>query len=291
MAKKSARQTYEYFRNKLLKEAKREGLTTQEEKLLKIIEVDPNKLDKKEISKRATKIKAEFKRIRQTKLYKSERRLRNQLYRVVNKYNKEEIEREARRRLRNLPPAPDQLRSAYFKNLTFKILKEKGITRNINGKIVKYEGFEAVKKQITALADASNSEKKKQLYIRTYINNLIENGIPEDYTYTDAEGNEIVRYPIVEMERYLQSLAPKVLTFALDMGHIPSIQYYYVITESDIEAFIQKIDYWTSDEANTRLQESYKITDEQTQKMVKIIRKERELMEKVNLPKRPNKNY
>ena len=63
---KNAKATYEYYRNRLLKEAKREGLTAQEEKLLKIVEEKPKNLSDKEISKKASKVKAEFKRIRKT---------------------------------------------------------------------------------------------------------------------------------------------------------------------------------------------------------------------------------
>ena len=93
------------------------------------------------------------------------------------------------------------------------------------------------------------------------------------------------------MEEYLQSLSPKMITFALDMGHIQSIQFYYIITDADIEAFAKKIDYWTSEEANQKLKESFELTDEQTQKMVKIIKKERELKSLANIGQRPKKNF
>ena len=157
-----------------------------------------------------------------------------------------------------------------------------GITRHINNKVIRYKGFEAVKTQIKSLAEASDSEKKKQRYIQIYIENLIDNGIPTDYN-----GRNLVK----EMEEYLQSLSPKMITFALDMGHIQSIQFYYIITDSDIEAFAKKIDYWTSEEANLKLKESFELTDKQTQEMVKVIKKERELKSLANIGQRPKKNF
>ena len=288
---KDAKRQYEYFRKRLLKEAERGGLTSQEAKLVKLIESPTTELQDKEIGKRASKVKAEFKRIRQTKKYKEERRVRNQLYRLVGKYQKEELEREARRRLNKLPPADDQLRGAFFKNLTYEKLMKEGITRKIDNKIVRYKGFEAVKTQIKSLVESTDSERKKQAYINTYIDNLLENGIPESYDTTDANGNPITRYPIKEMRAYLESLSPKMITFALDMGHIHSIQYYYIITDSDIEAFIQKIDYWTSPEANQKLSENFNRVNAETQKMMRVIKKEKELQMRANLGARPHKNY
>lgn len=277
---KNARQQYEYYKKKLIKEAQREGLTSQEEKLYKIVSSEPE--NEREISKRVSKIKAEFKRIRKTKKYKEERRLRNQFYKLVGKYEKEELEREARRRLNNLPPAEDQLRGAFFKNLTYKKLMEEGITRHIDNKVIRYKGFEAVKTQIKSLAEASDSEKKKQKYIQIYIENLIENGIPTNYN-----GRNLVK----EMEEYLQSLSPRLITYALDTGHIQSIQYYYIITETDIEAFARKIDYWTSPEADQKLKEYFKITEGKVSAMSKLIKKERELKSLQAIGQRPKKNY
>lgn len=272
---KNAKQQYEYYRKKLLKEAQRGGLTSQEYKLLKLVDRDTTQLTDKEIGKQASKVKAEFKRVRKTQKYKAERRLRNQFYKVKDKYDKEELERMARRRLRNLPPADDQLRGAFFKNLTYEKLVKEGITRHIDNKVVKFTGFEAVKTQIKSLLEASDPERKKQAYIKIYIDNLIENGIPQELAK--------------KMEDYLQSLSPKMITFALDMGAIESIQMYYVITEADIDAFAEKVELYTSGERQAMLEAQYKSVDEQTQKMVKVIRKERELQSLANIGKRPNK--
>lgn len=274
---KNAKQQYEYYRKKLLKEAQRGGLTSQEYKLLKLVDRDATQLTDKEIGKQTSKIKAEFKRVRKTQKYKAERRLRNQFYKVKDKYEKEELERMARRRLRNLPPADDQLRGAFFKNLTYEKIVKEGITRHINNKVVRFTGFEAVKTQIKSLIEASDPERKKQAYIKIYIDNLLENGIPQELAK--------------KMEDYLQSLSPKTITFALDLGYIQSIQMYYVMTEEDIKDFADKVDYWTSEERNRELEYHQTLIDEQTQKMVRVIRKERELIALADKPKKTNRNF
>ena len=238
---------------------------------------EATQLTDKEIRKQASKVKAEFKRVRKTQKYKAERRLRNQFYKVKDKYEKEELERMARRRLRNLPPADDQLRGAFFKNLTYEKIVKEGITRHINNKVVRFTGFEAVKTQIKSLIEASDPERKKQAYIKIYIDNLLQNGIPQDLAK--------------KMEDYLQSLSPKTITFALDLGYIQSIQMYYVMTEEDIKDFADKVDYWTSEERNRELEYHQTLIDEQTQKMVRVIRKERELITLADRPKKTNKNF
>ena len=289
---KNAKQQYEYYRKKLLKEAQRGGLTSQEYKLLKLVDRDATQLTDKEISKQTSKVKAEFKRVRKTKKYKAERRLRNQFYRLKGRYEKEELERMARRRLRNLPPAEDQLRGAYFKNLSYEKLIKEGITRHIDNKVVRFTGFEAVKTQIKSLEEASDPERKKQAYIKIYIDNLKANGIPEAYETIDANGEPITRNLIQELEDYLQSLPPKTITFALDLGYIQSIQMYYVMSQKEIEEFADKVDYWTSDKRRAELEYHQTLIDEQTQKMVRVIRKERELIELAEkTPKKVNKNF
>lgn len=262
------KQQYEYYRKRLLKEAERGGLTSQEEKLLKIVELDPNSLNDKALREKTRKVKAEFKRVRKTKKYKKERKLRNQLYKVINRYQKEELEREARLRLQNLPPEPDQLRGAFFKNLTYNKLMQEGITRHLDGKVVRFQGKEAVQKQIKSLLEASDPERKKQRYIELYIENLEINGVPDEIQE--------------KFRTYLESLEPRVITYALDMGYIESIQFYYIITEDDIEAIEKKLDYYISDEGQRRLKAQYELTEAQTKEMVKVIKKERKLKAKVN---------
>lgn len=280
MAKTQAQKTYEYYRRKLIKEAERGGLTAQEEKLLKIVDVAPQELSVKEESKRASKVKAEYKRIRSTKKYKAERKLRNQFYKELKKYEDYELLREARRRLQNLPPSPDQLQSAYFKNLSYKKIKEEGLTRRVDNKVVRFKGAEAVKLQIESLKQGSDPELKKRRFIETYREQLDLNGVPDEYIteeYDEETGEyiEIVRRPVDEMIAYLESLEPKKISFLLDTGQLHDITFYYVWDDSDTEAFIKRLDYLTGNEA--RIEAQYQQAYQNEFKMAKIIKRERQL--------------
>ena len=286
--KSKAQKTYEYLRAKLLREAKRGGLTAQEEKLFKIVDAKPSKLNFKELRKRANKLKSEFKRIRKTKKYKAERKLRNEFYKELKEYEDYEIRREARRRLQNLPPDADQLQSAYFKITTYKRLLEEGLTRRIDNKIVRIKGIEAVKTQIASLRQANNPEYKKQAFINTYIEQLQLNGVPDEII-TNENGVEITRRPIEEMAEYLQSLDPRKITFLLDTGLLNDISFYYLWTDSDTEALLARLDYLKSDadKIEARYQEEF----ENEFQMVKLIKKEKRLRAKKEALKKINKNY
>lgn len=284
--KSKAQKTYEYLRAKLLREAKRGGLTAQEEKLFKIVDIKPSKLDFQELRKRANKVKAEFKRIRKTKKYKAERKLRNEFYKELKEYEDYELRREARRRLQNLPPDADQLQSAYFKITIYKRLLEEGLTRRVNNKIVRIKGVEAVKIQIASLKQANNPDYKKQAFINTYIEQLQLNGVPDEYT-SNVNGEEITRQPIKEIAEYLQSLDPKKITFLLDTGQLNDIRFYYLWTDSDTEAFINRLDYLINNK--TKIQEQYETAYANEGEIIKIIKRERKLKDKTI--KQIHKNY
>ena len=145
---------------------------------------------------------------------------------------------------------------------------QEGITRHLNGKVIRFQGKEAVQKQIKSLLEASDPERKKQRYIELYIENLDINGVPEEIQE--------------KFRTYLESLEPRVITYALDMGYIESIQFYYIITEDDINAIEKKLDYYLSDEGQRRLKAQYELTEAQTKEMVKVIKKERKLKAKIN---------
>lgn len=287
---KDSAKTYLYYQRKLLKEAKRGGLTSQEEKLIKIVEEDISNLSTKEIGKKASKIKSEFKRVRKTKKYKSERQFRNKFYKELKKFENEELRREAKRRLMKLPPAPDQLRQTFYKTLTYKELMSRGITRQEDGKVVRYKGLEAVKKQTLSLMMSSDSERKKAMYIETYIQNMRDSGVPEVVVVGNKE-----RYPIKEMEDYLKTLSPRVITYALDMGFIKSIQIYYIWEDSDTDELLKLLDYYTSSEGKSRLEANYNASEEETNEMVKLLRQERKIQARLESKRlkeiRINKNY
>lgn len=271
--KSKAQKTYEYYMRKLQKEAKRGGLTTQEEKLLKLVDKKPSEMSKQELGKKASKLKAEFKRVRTTKKYKAERKLRNEFYKELGKYRDYELRREARERLLNLPPRADQLQDAYFKVVRLDKLMREGITRRVDNKLVKYRGVEAVKKQIESLQMANNPERKKRLFINTYIEQLLVNGLPTNYDFYGE-----IRHPIDEMRTFLESCSPQQITFLLDTGYLPDIAFYYTWTDDDTETFIKRLDLLNGDRWKWEAEFDYVKQNEDA--MVKILKKEKRLKQK-----------
>ena len=203
---KDARKQYEYLRNKLMKEFKRGGLTTQEEKIFKIVEAKPSSLSDVEIKANVVKAKAKFKQVRTTNKYKVERSLRNKFYKALGKLYEEELSREARRRILNLPPSPDQLRASYFQIMQYqKILKE-GITRRQGGRVVRFKGLEGIKVQIKSFEFATDSYRKKNQFINTYIENMQNMGVPASYETIDPKtGKPITVNLIQEINNLLES--------------------------------------------------------------------------------------
>lgn len=299
MATKSkAQTTYEYYRKRLLKEAERGGLTTQEARLIKIVEKAPNELNKSQIQQKAYKLKAEFKRIRKTKKYKAERKIRNIFYKELGKFQKEELRREARARLMNLPPRADQMQSAYFKQVKLNKLMQEGITRRIDNKIVRYKGVEAVEKQIESLRRANNPEYKKKQFIETYITNLEINGVPEEYVskniivkneITGEPENKVFR-PIEEMRAFLESCDPKEITYLLDKGYIRSIEIYYVWDDNDTEHFVRMLDLLQGSN-RWKWERDFKQAYAEEEAMAKIIKKEKKLKEKTESTIKVHNNF
>lgn len=271
--KSKAQKTYEYYMRKLQKEAKRGGLTTQEQKLLKLVDKKPSEMSRQELGKRASKLKAEFKRVRSTKKYKAERKLRNEFYKELGKYRDYELRREARERLLNLPPRADQLQDAYFRVVRLDKLMREGITRRVDNKLVRYSGVEAVKKQIESLQMANNPERKKRLFINTYIEQLQINGLPTKY---DFYGD--IRHPIDEMHAFLETCSPQQITFLLDKGYLPDIAFYYTWTDDDTETFIKRLDLLNGDRWKWEAEFDYVKQNEDA--MVKILKKEKRLKQK-----------
>ena len=285
---KDARKEYTYIHNKLLKEAKRGGLTSQEEKIFKLVEQAPSGMKDADILLNTKKAKAEFKRIRQTKKYKVERKYRNTFYKVLNRFKESELRREARRRLMDLPPAPDQLRASYFDIMQYQKIIKEGITRRQGGRVVRIKGLEGVKVQIKSLMYASDSERKKKLYIDTYIENMQNMGIPEEYTTISSKtGKPITVNLIKEMRSYLEKLSPNMITYLLDSGKLYDIKFYYVLDESDIEDLFNMLEFLDSNMET--IEAEYNETISKENDMMRLLRQERRYKKKANI--KINKNY
>ena len=97
------------------------------------------------------------------------------------------------------------------------------------------------------------------------------------------------------MENYLKSLSPRVITYALDMGFIKSIQIYYIWEDSDTDELLKLLDYYTSSEGKSRLEANYNASEDETNEMVKLLRQERKIQARLESKRlkeiRINKNY
>lgn len=285
---KDARKQYEYLRNKLMKEFKRGGLTTQEEKIFKIVEAKPSALSDVEIKANVVKAKAKFKQARATKKYKVERSLRNKFYKALGKLYEEELSREARRRILNLPPSPDQLRASYFQIMQYqKILKE-GITRRQGGRVVRFKGLEGIKVQIKSFEFATDSYRKKNQFINTYIENMQNMGVPSSYETIDPKtGKPITVNLIQEINNLLESFEPNQITYLLDTGKLYDIKFYYVLDESDLDDLYQMIQFLTDN--REAILNDYNATIENENQMKALIRQERRYKKRTEV--KINKNY
>ena len=287
MKNKDAKSEYMKLRAKLVKEANRGGLTTQEEKIYKIVEAPQSKMTENDIRLSLTKAKAEYKRIRTTKKYKIERKYRNEFYRVLKAFETSELKREARRRLMNLPPSPDQLRASYFDVMQYQKLIKEGITRRQGGRVVRFKGLQAVKVQITSLKYATDSYRKKAQFIDTYIENMQNMGIPEEWETINKKGKLVVVNIMEEMRAFLESLEPNVITYLLDTGSLYDIKFYYVLDESNIGEMYKMLEYNRDnlDDIMVAYNESIKRENE----MMTLIRQERRYKKRYEV--KINKNY
>lgn len=284
-----ARKQYEYLRNKLMKEFKRGGLTTQEEKIFKLVEAKPSTLTNEELTSNVKKAKAKFKQARATKKYKVERAYRNKFYKALGKLYDEELTREARRRILNLPPSPDQLRASYFQVMQYQKIVKEGITRRQGGRVVRFKGLEGIKVQIKSFEFATDSYRKKEQFINTYIENMQNMGIPASYETIDAKTGKSINVNLIsEVRNLLESFDPNQITYLLDTGKIYDIKFYYVIDESDLDDLNQMIEYIKDN--REEIMSQYNETIENENQMKALIRQERRYKRNTTTTK-VNKNY
>lgn len=100
-----------------------------------------------------------------------------------------------------------------FKNLDFKEIYEKGITRKVGGKTVRYYGKEAVQIQIQSLRKAADASVYKERFIRNYTNAMMKAGYTREYTMN-------IRATLIEM-------SPDEINKAIDDNTLPEINFIY----------------------------------------------------------------
>lgn len=188
----------------------------------------------------------------------------------------------------NLPPSPDQLRASYFQIMQYqKILKE-GITRRQGGRVVRFKGLEGIKVQIKSFEYATDSYRKKNQFINTYIENMQNMGVPAAYETIDPKtGKPITVNLIQEINNLLESFEPNQITYLLDTGKLYDIKFYYVLDESDLDDLYQMIQFLTDNRED--ILNDYNATIENENQMKAIIRQERRYKKQAEV--KINKNY
>lgn len=114
----------------------------------------------------------------------------------------------------------------FFKNLQYEEVFKKGITRNFEGKTTRFVGNEAVKIQIQSLRERSGRSFQVENFIKNYVYGM------KQVDFGDENINKI--------ERMLQSCSIDKLTFLIEKGILPSIQYIYAELETE-EEFVEEV--------------------------------------------------
>lgn len=100
-----------------------------------------------------------------------------------------------------------------MENLDYEKVMKKGITRKEGNVTRRYTGVDALRIQIESLRNRASKSVQRNLYVDNFINKMVEVG----YSYEEIE----------ETRNILNSLSTDYLTYVIDAGLLPSIEYVY----------------------------------------------------------------
>lgn len=116
----------------------------------------------------------------------------------------------------------------YYKKINYEEIKEKGIYRIYQKKKIHITGEEALITQIESFKERSSKAFLKKRFIENYVSSIIKN-------WGDVE---LAR----EVEKKLNRLSSDKLSYLINKGKLPSIQYYYATDEvQDKKDFLDMI--------------------------------------------------
>lgn len=248
--------------NKIPKELKKEAKIIASMKPSDVIEKANKKLLEKAklITSPRYRAKKKLKGKNQDKIKK----LKKELSKQVKILKRNELLKEARNRLIGRPKDADQLGEPYYRKMKFLDIYEKGITRiNKKGEIKHITGLKAVEMQIESLKRNNNPEYRKEIFIGAYIENLQNVGIDEEL--------------IDECKTILVGLEPHQITYLINTGLLPEISFYYILDESDIDTFEDKL-IFINDKENWI--DNYNKAVEMEEEMLKIVEQEHKIKPK-----------
>lgn len=148
-----------------------------------------------------------------------------------------------------------------FKNVEFEQVFKQGITRKVGSKTVRFVGSEAVKIQISSFRQRASKTYQADLFISNYIDTMIYAGFDEEN--------------IDKVEKLLNSCSIDRLTYLIDKGILPSIEFLYADVKSEdkiVEDIEKAIRTGVSKEELDKLRAKKKA-------LVKVIKEKTKIME------------
>ena len=98
-------------------------------------------------------------------------------------------------------------------NINFETIFNQGITRKVNNKTIRYEGMEAIWVEIESMKKRASKTYQRNQYINNYLSSLWYTGIEEE--------------DINEIENLFNKISTDHLTYLVDAGILPIIEYIY----------------------------------------------------------------
>ena len=181
------------------------------------------------------------------KLKAEKKQLRNKLDYQKRKLLKEQRRKEARNRLMNLPKEASDINKNFTQKLSFKEIWNEGIRiyDQSNKTWKRLKGKKAVEYKIKSLIKQNNPEYKKQIFMKEYLKQM---------SLKFGKNSNVRKKAFLVLEK----LEPRQITYLLNSGLLPDINYYYVADKGDRANVEAKLDFiakgeWKKDfEANEK---------------------------------------
>lgn len=110
-------------------------------------------------------------------------------------------------------PGLQELTMFNLQNINFETIFNQGITRKVNNKTIRYEGMEAIWVEIESLKKRASKTYQRNQFINNYMEGLFYSGIEQE------DMNEI--------ENLFNKISTDHLTYLIDSGILPIVEYLY----------------------------------------------------------------
>lgn len=148
-----------------------------------------------------------------------------------------------------------------FKDLNYEKTMSEGITRKVKGKTIRYTGSQAVIVRIQSMRMRASKSYQTDLFMRNYLNTMKEVG----FSYKNID----------KVSKTMRSISIDKLTYLVDKGILPSIQFIYAEQGEDedelTEEIINALENGVSNETVKAQREKAKASAKVLQKLYEII--------------------